>query len=202
MQRIHHANTRITRCRFGNSCEYSIEAGIIFHTLWLPFVVGGGLPQARSPQTTSADTWTHARPQIGDAVSTVDVTLDQFEGTVDQDGIVMVDFWAEWCGPCKSFAPVYEAAAERHDEVVFAKVDTEAEQQLAGMVGIQSIPTIMVFRDGVPLFRQAGALPADAIDDLISQASALDMEVVRKEMAEAEQSHDHGDHEHGPNCNH
>ena len=131
-------------------------------------------------------------------MSTVDLTLDEFEGTVDQDGIVMVDFWAEWCGPCKSFAPVFQAASEKHDKVLFAKVDTEAEQQLAGMIGIQSIPTIMVFRDGVPLFRQAGAIPADALDDLISQAEALDMEAVKKEMAEQDQ----GDHEHGPDCQH
>ena len=127
-------------------------------------------------------------------MATVNLTLDKFESTVDQDGIVLVDFWAEWCGPCKSFGPVFEAASEKHADAVFAKVNTEAGQLLFGLIGIQSIPTVMIFRDGVPLFRQSGALPADALDDLIGQAESLDMDTVRKEMEAAAQ-----DNEHGPN---
>lgn len=118
-------------------------------------------------------------------MSTTNLTIDKFEETIAQDGIVFVDFWADWCGPCKSFAPVFEAAAESHEDIAFAKVDTEAEQQLAGALNIRSIPTLMVFRDGIQLFSQAGALPAAALDDLIGQVRALDMDEVRKEVEAA-----------------
>ena len=119
-------------------------------------------------------------------MSTVTLTADSFQDTVTDNDIVMVDFWAEWCGPCKSFAPVYEATSESNPDIVFGKVDTEAEQGLAGAAGIQSIPTLMIFREGVLVFRQPGALPRSAVDDLIEQVQGLDMEEVHAEVAKAQ----------------
>lgn len=119
-------------------------------------------------------------------MSTVNLTEATFEETTSADGIVLVDLWAEWCGPCKMFAPVYEKVSEEHPDAVFAKVDTEAEQKLAGSLGIMSIPTLMLFRDGVLLFNQAGALPEAALEDLVSQAEGLDMDQVRSELESAE----------------
>ncbi len=119
-------------------------------------------------------------------MSTVDLTLEDFESTIEKSPIVLVDFWAAWCGPCKSFAPVYEAASEENPDIVFGKVDTEDQQQLAGMAQITSIPTLMAFRDGVAIFRQAGALPAPVLDDLIKQIRDVDMDDVRRQIAEAE----------------
>ncbi len=130
-------------------------------------------------------------------MGTVNITKDQFEDTVLGDGIVLVDFWADWCGPCKSFAPVFEASANKHQDITFAKVDTEKEQELSGGLGIQSIPTIMAFRDGVQLFSQAGALPEASLEDLISQIQALDMDEIHKQIAEQQ-----ANHQHGPDCNH
>ena len=130
-------------------------------------------------------------------MSTIDITTEEFEDTVLADGIVIVDFWAGWCGPCQAFAPVYEAAAEKHENVTFAKVDTEAEQALAGGLGIQSIPTIMAFRDGIQVFSQPGALPEAALEGLISQVEALDMDAVRAEIEKHESEHVHGE-----SCNH
>jgi thioredoxin 1 len=117
-------------------------------------------------------------------MGTVTLTAETFEPTVLRDGIVLVDWWASWCGPCRMFAPVFEAAAEEHPDIVFAKVDTEAEQSLARTAGIMSIPTLMVFRDGVLVFSQPGALPAAALADLIGQVRALDMDAVRAAVAE------------------
>ena len=113
----------------------------------------------------------------------MELTLDTFETTVAKSGITLVDFWAEWCGPCKMFGPIFEKASEDHPEITFGKVDTEAEQQLAGMAGISSIPTLMIFRDGILLFNQAGALPGPALTDLIGKVQELDMDEVRAEIA-------------------
>lgn len=125
-------------------------------------------------------------------MSTVELTLETFEPTVLSEGITLVDFWAEWCGPCRMFGPIFEKASETHPEITFAKVDTEAQQQLAGMAGISSIPTLMIFRDGVLLFNQPGALPAPALEDLIGKVKELDMDAVKAEIqAQSHEGHDH-----------
>ena len=115
-------------------------------------------------------------------MATVELTEQTFESTILEGGIVLVDFWAAWCGPCLAFAPVYGAAAEENPDIVFGKVDTEAERNLAGAMRIMSIPTLMIFRDGIGVFSQAGALPRPALDDLIRQVRALDMDAVRAEI--------------------
>lgn len=116
-------------------------------------------------------------------MSTVEITKDNLEQTIVDGGIVVLDFWAAWCGPCRSFAPVFEQASETHEDIVFGKIDTEAEQELAGMFGITSIPTIMAFRDGVNVFAQAGALPAPTLEQLIEAVRGLDMDEVRSQLA-------------------
>src|SRR4030088_536340 len=115
-------------------------------------------------------------------MATIALTTDNFEQVVKDNPMVIVDFWAPWCGPCKGFAPVYEQASEAHPEVVFAKVNTDEQQELAGAFGIRSIPTLMVFRDKVILFQQAGALPRTALDQVITQAKSLDMTKVQAEI--------------------
>ncbi|MCD5347524.1 thioredoxin [Agromyces sp. H3Y2-19a] len=115
-------------------------------------------------------------------MATVALTLDTFEKTILEGGTVFVDFWAAWCGPCRQFAPNYEAAAEANPDLVFAKVDTEDQQQLAAAMNITSIPTIMAFKDGIGVFAQAGALPRPMLDELVSQVRALDMDQVRAQL--------------------
>jgi thioredoxin 1 len=118
---------------------------------------------------------------------TIDLTADAFEKTVTAPGITLVDFWAEWCGPCKQFGPIYEEASNSNSDITFAKVDTEAEQALAGAAGITSIPTLMAFRDGVLVFAQPGALPRPALDQVIEAVRGLDMDEVHAKIAEQEQ---------------
>ena len=129
-------------------------------------------------------------------MATTALTAQNFEQTVLDNDTVFVDFWADWCGPCQRFAPVYEDVSQQHDGVVFAKVDTEAEQALAAAVNITSIPTLMAFRDGILVFRQAGALPAPALEELITAVRGLDMDDVRRQLA-AENA-EHAGHQHDP----
>ena len=117
-------------------------------------------------------------------MATVNLTASSFEQAVTDNGIVLVDWWAAWCGPCRMFAPVFEAASVQHSDITFAKVDTEAEPELAGAAGIMSIPTLMAFRDGILVYAQPGAMPAPALAELISAVKGLDMDEVRAQIAE------------------
>jgi len=119
-------------------------------------------------------------------MATVDLSLETLEATIEKNDIVLIDFWAEWCGPCKMFAPTYEKVSEDFENIVFAKVDTEAHQELAAQFQIRSIPTLVVFKDQIGIFAQPGALPEEGLRDLIGQVEALDMDEVRKEIADQE----------------
>jgi len=120
-------------------------------------------------------------------MATVDITKENLQDTIANNEIVIIDFWAPWCGPCKSFAPVYDAVSEKHDDVIFAKVNTEDEQELAASFQIRSIPTLMIFRDQIAIFSQAGMLPESALEEVIGKTRELDMDQVRKEV-EAQQA--------------
>ena len=131
-------------------------------------------------------------------MSTTEITQNNIETILGSNDMVVLDCWASWCGPCRSFAPTYEAASERHPAAVWGKLDTEAQPEVAQAFGIRSIPTVMVFHQGVLLFRQAGALPASALDEIVGKVQALDMDEIRKQIAEHEQAHAEGrcDHDH------
>ena len=122
-------------------------------------------------------------------MATVNLTEQDFAATIEKEGIVFLDFWAEWCGPCKAFAPVYESISEKHPEITFGKVNTEEQPGIAGSFGISAIPTLMIFRDGIGVFSQPGMLPAAALDELVEKVEEIDMDDVRKQVAahEAEQ---------------
>jgi thioredoxin 1 len=118
-------------------------------------------------------------------MATVELTHANFGTQIETNGITLVDFWAEWCGPCRMFGPIFEAASEKYPEITFGKVDTEAQQQLAAEANISSIPTLMVFRDGILLYNNPGALPAEALDEIIAAVQGLNMDEVRAEVAKA-----------------
>ena len=125
-------------------------------------------------------------------MAVIELTTDNFKDSIDDKGIVIVDFWAPWCAPCRSFAPTFEAASEKHADITFAKVNTEEQQELAGAFNIRSIPTLMVFRDQVIIYSEAGALPAPAFDQLVAQVKALEMDKVRAEIAAEQAANEKG----------
>jgi thioredoxin 1 len=124
-------------------------------------------------------------------MATIDITAENFEETITDNDIVLVDFWADWCGPCKRFGPVYEKASEEYDGIVFAKLDTDANYELTSQLGIEGIPTLMAFREGVLVFNQAGALPGSALTQVLDAVKGLDMEEVHAQVAKLKAEHEH-----------
>ena len=124
-------------------------------------------------------------------MATIDINADSFEQTITDNEIVLVDFWADWCGPCKRFAPIYDKASDEHGEITFAKLDTDANQALSGQLGIEGIPTLMAFREGVLVFNQAGALPGQALKQVLDAVKGLDMEEVHAQVAKLQAEHEH-----------
>jgi thioredoxin len=137
-------------------------------------------------------------------MSTIQITAKNFDEHVAKSGILVLDFWAAWCGPCRTFAPIFEAAATKHGDVVFGKVNTDEEQELAAGFRIQSIPTLMVFRDNILLFEEPGVMQAKDLDGLLAKIRELDMDDIRKQIAEHQHDHDHSgcDHDHGHDHDH
>lgn len=129
-------------------------------------------------------------------MATTQLTEQTFEEIVTSNDIVLVDFWADWCGPCKMFAPVFEASSEDHPDIVHGKVDTEAEQGLAAAAGISSIPTLMAFREGILVFAQPGALPKESLEKVVQAVKGLDMDDVRRQVAEHRAAQENGEHDH------
>jgi thioredoxin 1 len=129
------------------------------------------------------------REEYRETMATININADSFEQTITDNEIVLVDFWADWCGPCKRFAPIYEKASDEHDDITFAKLDTDANQALSGQLGIEGIPTLMAFREGVLVFNQAGALPGPALKQVIDAVKGLDMDEVHKQVAELQAQH-------------
>ena len=127
-------------------------------------------------------------------MATIEINAEDFEDTITDNDIVLVDFWADWCGPCKRFGPIYEKTSEEYQGVVFAKLDTEANQELSGQLGIEGIPTLMAFREGVLVFNQAGALPGQALKQVIDAVKGLDMEEVHAQVAKLKAEHEHSEH--------
>ena len=127
-------------------------------------------------------------------MATLEINTDTFEDTITSNDIVLVDFWADWCGPCKRFAPIYDKASEEHGDIVFAKLDTDANQQLSGQLGIEGIPTLMAFREGVLVFNQAGALPGPALQEVVEAVKGLDMDEVHAQVAKLQESHGESAH--------
>jgi thioredoxin 1 len=124
-------------------------------------------------------------------MATINITAENFEDTITDNDIVLVDFWADWCGPCKRFGPIYEKASEEYDGIVFAKLDTDANNELTGQLGIEGIPTLMAFREGVLVFNQAGALPGQALKQVVDAVKGLDMEEVHAQVAKLKAEHEH-----------